>query len=98
MKNKKLHFFMTTVRIVIIALFIFCIFCIFLISPYKEWDNSLKIVDYDVADAEKVVLLLVSTANIPILLLSRKSHKAFVVIHILLAAICFMQFLWLLTL
>ncbi|MBQ8758850.1 MAG: hypothetical protein IJZ20_04065 [Clostridia bacterium] len=54
--------------------------------------------DYDVVDLEKVAFLCLTTVNIVLFLLSRKSHKAFVIIHVILAAICFARFSWLMTL
>lgn len=98
MGNKNTHFFATIVRIIIIVLSFICILGFFLISPYKEWDASLKIVDYDVVDVEKIALLFMSTVNIAISLLSGKVHRAFAIVHMLLAVVFFLQFLWLLTL
>lgn len=98
MKNQNSHFLFTAFRIAIIVFFILCTFCLYFISPYKEWHTDLKIVDYDVVDLEKVAFLCLTTVNIVLFLLSRKSHKAFVIIHVILAAICFARFSWLMTL
>ena len=98
MGNKNTHLLETIVRIIIIVLSFICLFGFFLISPYKEWDTSLKIVDYDVVDVQKVALLFLSIINIAISLLSRKAHKVFLIIHVVLAAICLLRFSWLMTL
>ena len=96
MKNTR--FFMTIARIIIIVLLTACIFCMFIVSPYNEWDTSLKIVDYDVVDVQKVALLFLSIINIAITMFSRKAHKDFVIIHVVFAAICILRFSWLMTL
>ena len=95
---KNTCFFMTIARIIIIVLLTACIFCMFIVSPYEEWDTSLKIVDYDVVDVQKVALLFLSMINIAISMLSRKAHKVFVFTHIVLEAICLLRFSWLITL
>lgn len=98
MVNKNTHLFATIVRIIIIVLSFICLFGVFLISPYEEWDASLKIVDYDVVDVQKVALLFLSIINIAITMFSRKAHKVFVITHIVLEAICLLRFSWLMTL
>ena len=98
MKNKNTHIFAIIARIIIIALSLICILGFLLISPYKEWDTSLKIVDYDVVDVEKIVSLIMSILNIAVFLLSIKVHRIFAIIHMLFVGVFFMQFWWLLTL
>lgn len=96
MKNTR--FFMIVARIIIICLLTACIFCMFLLSPYEEWDTSLKTVDYDVVDVEKAILLFTSTVNIVLSIFSRKSYKAFAIIHVILTIICLVRLSWLFTL
>ena len=98
MKKQKPCFYMTIARIAIIVFIVIFIFLVFHISPYQEWDTSLKIVDYDVVDVQMVALLFLSIINIAISMLSRKAHKVFVIIHVVLAAICLSRFSWLMTL
>ena len=98
MGNKNTHFVVTIVRIVIIVLSFICLLGSFLISPYEEWDASLKIIDYDVVDVQKVTLLFLSIINIAVSMLSRKAHKVFVINHIVIAGICLLRFSWLMTL
>lgn len=94
MKNKIAHLLMTIVRIVVIVLSIFCICFFILISPYDEWN----IVDYDMVDAEKIVLLSLSILNILFSLLSKKAHKAYLMIFVIITIVCIIRFSWLLTL
>lgn len=94
MKNEITHILMTIIRIAVIVLSIFCICFFILISPYDEWN----IVDYDIVDAEKIVLLFLSTLNILFSLLSKKAHKAYLIIYLIITVICIMRFSWLLTL
>lgn len=94
MKNNFSRLFMTIIRIAVIIFSICCICFLILISPYDEWN----VVDYDMVDAEKVILLLLSAVNILTFLISKKSHRAVSIICVIITVICLMRFSWLLTL
>lgn len=88
----------TTVHIIILCCIVLWMWIFFLITPYQDYDYSLKIVDYDKVDAFKFIWLNGIAFNGVISFIVKKYSKVFFLIHLVLALFSVSCFIWLFTL
>ena len=95
--NFKKRLFILIHTILIIG-FSLSIYFLIILTPYQDWNLSLKLIDYDKYDVSKVAFAVIAILNGLIAYFSKRYSKIFWVIHLILAVICALYFSWLLTL
>lgn len=99
MKNTKkvIKVIITLLRIALLCYIAFYMWLFYAITPYQDWDLSLKLIDYDKLDAFKILYPIGFLINGVIAFLSKKS-KFFCISHLILALLCIIYSVWLFTL